>query len=57
MSNIQAMLLLAWRISNLYDNKKADMGQIALAKAWITEGGREVCKLGREICGGNGLLH
>ena len=57
MSNIQAMLLLAWRISKLYDNKKAGMGQIALAKAWITERGREVCKLGREICGGNGLLH
>jgi len=57
MSNIQAMLLLAWRICNLYDNKKADMGQIALAKAWITERSREVCRLGREICGGNGLLH
>jgi hypothetical protein len=47
MSNIQAMLLLAWRICSLYDSNKADMGQIALAKAWITERGREVCKLGR----------
>ena len=57
MSNVQAMLLLAWRICNLYDSNKAEMGQIALAKAWITERGREVCKLGRQICGGNGLLH
>jgi alkylation response protein AidB-like acyl-CoA dehydrogenase len=57
MSNIQAMLLLAWRVSDLYDNKKAEMGHIALAKAWITERSREVCRLGREICGGNGLLH
>jgi hypothetical protein len=36
MSNIQAMLLLAWRISVLYDNKQAEMGHIAFAKAWIT---------------------
>lgn len=57
MGNIQAMLLLGWRIASLYDNGKAEMGQIAMAKAWISERGREVCKLGREICGGNGLLH
>jgi len=36
MSNIQAMLLLMWRITALYDDKKANMAQIALAKAWIT---------------------
>lgn len=28
-----------------------------MAKSWITERGREVCRLGREIHGGNGLLH
>jgi hypothetical protein len=36
MSNTQAMLLLAWRITVLYDEKKVSMAQIALAKAWIT---------------------
>ena len=33
------------------------MGQIAMSKAWITDRAREVARLGREICGGNGLLH
>ena len=57
MGNIQAMLMLAWRIAIMYDCGKAEMGQIAMAKAWITERGREVVRLSREICGGNGLLH
>jgi alkylation response protein AidB-like acyl-CoA dehydrogenase len=47
MGHIQAMLMLVWRISGLYDKGTAEMGQIAMAKAWITERGREVCKLGR----------
>lgn len=47
MGNIQGMLMLAWRISVLYDTGKSDMAQIALAKAWITERAREVCRLGR----------
>ena len=28
-----------------------------MIKAWVTERAREVVRLGREICGGNGLLH
>lgn len=40
MGNIQGMLMLVWRISTLYDNGTADMSQIALAKAWITERAR-----------------
>lgn len=36
MSNTQAMLLLVWRISVLYDKYKADMAFIALSKAWIS---------------------
>lgn len=47
MGNIQGMLMLAWRISTLYDSGNSDMAQIALAKAWITERAREVCRLGR----------
>lgn len=40
MGNIQGMLMLAWRISILYDTGVSDMAQIALAKAWITERAR-----------------
>lgn len=27
-----------------------------MAKAWVTERTREVARLGREICGGNGII-
>ena len=27
-----------------------------MAGEWMRERGREVCRFGREICGGNGLL-
>lgn len=57
MANVQGILLMCMRISKLVDEGKAELGQIAATKAWVTERGREVCKLGREICGGNGLLH
>lgn len=57
MANTQAILLMCLRISNLIDEEKANIGQIAMAKAWISDRGREVVRLGREICGGNGLLH
>ena len=47
MGNIQAMLMLCYRLSQLYDSGKAQMGQIAMTKAWVTERGREVARLGR----------
>jgi acyl-CoA oxidase len=28
-----------------------------MTKAWVTERGREVAKWGREVYGGNGILH
>jgi len=40
MANVQGILLLCFRISNMIEDGKATMGQIALAKAWITERGR-----------------
>jgi hypothetical protein len=40
MATIQGMLLLCFRISTLVDEKKANLGQIAMAKAWITQKGR-----------------
>ena len=32
------------------------MGQIAMAKSYCTRVGREVCKIAREVLGGNGIL-
>jgi len=40
MGNVQGVLLVCSRISNLVDSGKAELGQIAMAKAWITERGR-----------------
>lgn len=47
MSTVQAMLLLCWRIANLYDEGKVEMAQIAMSKAWITERARDVARWGR----------
>jgi len=55
MATVQAMLLLSWRISNLVEAGQASIGQISLAKSWITLRGREVTALGREMLGGNGI--
>ena len=57
MSNIQAMLMLCWRIATMYDAGNVEMAQIAMAKAWVTDKARDVARWGREVCGGNGLLH
>ena len=48
---------MCFRISQLVDAKKARIGQIAMAKSFITERLREVTRWGREILGGNGILH
>lgn len=56
MANIQAMLLMVWRISNLYQEGKATIGMVGMAKAWCTKTGREVAALGREVLGGNGII-
>ena len=47
MSYVQAMLLMCWRVSSLYDSGKMEMSQAAMAKAWITDRAREVTRLGR----------
>ena len=56
MANIQAMLLMTWRISNLYSEGKATIGMVGMAKSWCTKTGREVAALGREVLGGNGII-
>ena len=57
MSGIQACLLLGCQVSKLADKNKLSIGQIAMTKAYITDRGREITRLGREIMGGNGILH
>lgn len=56
MSNIQSCLLLCFQISQLADEGNVSLGQIAMAKAHITERAREVVKWGREVFGGNGII-
>lgn len=55
MATTQAMLLMAWRVTKLTEEGKSTIGQIGMTKAWITLKGREVCALGREMLGGNGV--
>jgi acyl-CoA oxidase len=55
MATTQAMLLMVWRITKLMEQNNVTIGQIGMTKAWITLRGREVCALGREMLGGNGI--
>ncbi len=57
MANTQAILLMCYRLSKMADEGKITIGQIALAKAWCSERAREVAKWGREVYGGNGIIH
>ena len=56
MGHIQAMLLMAWRVTRLAEAKKLTIGIAAMSKAWTTKLLREVAQLGREMMGGNGIL-
>ena len=56
LGNIQAMTLLAWRLSTLHQAGRMTHEHASLAKAWTTLRGREVCALGRELLGGNGVV-
>lgn len=57
MASIQASLLYCFRISQLVDQNKASIGQIAMCKAFVTASGRDVVRWGREVFGGNGIIH
>ncbi|XP_058209302.1 acyl-coenzyme A oxidase 4, peroxisomal isoform X1 [Rhododendron vialii] len=56
LGNIQAMILVGWRLCKLYDSGKMTPGRVSLGKAWITSKARETTSLGRELLGGNGIL-
>jgi acyl-CoA oxidase len=57
MADIQAMMYLTKRISDLHQMGKATMGMAAMCKSWCTSKGRETISLGRELLGGNGILN
>lgn len=54
--NIQAMWLMAWRLSRLHEQGEMSHEMASVAKAWNTARGREVVALGRELLGGNGIV-
>ncbi|KAL3356788.1 hypothetical protein AABB24_017442 [Solanum stoloniferum] len=56
LGNIQAMLLVGWRLCKLYESGKMTPGQASLGKSWNTLRARETVSLGRELLGGNGIL-
>ncbi|XP_078177986.1 acyl-coenzyme A oxidase 4, peroxisomal-like [Carex rostrata] len=56
LGNIQAMLLVGWRLCKLYESGKMTTGHASLGKAWTSLKAREVVSLGRELMGGNGIL-
>jgi len=56
MGYIQAMLLMLWRMTRLYENKRLTGGMSSMTKAWVTSRCREVARLGREMLGGNGII-
>lgn len=54
--SIQAMFLMTWRLTKLYEEGRMTHEQASLVKAWTTLRAREVVALGREILGGQGIL-
>lgn len=56
LANVQAMLLVGWRLCKLYESGIMTAGHASLAKSWITLKARETAALGRELLGGNGVI-
>lgn len=56
LGNIQAMILVGWRLCKLYEKGAMTPGNASLGKSWITMRARETVALGRELLGGNGIL-
>ncbi|XP_077213359.1 acyl-CoA oxidase 4 isoform X2 [Tasmannia lanceolata] len=56
LGNVQAMVLVGWRLCKLYESGKMTPGHASLGKGWISLKARETVALGRELLGGNGIL-
>ena len=52
----QAMYLMAYRLSKLYEDGRMTHEQASLVKAWTSLRGRETVSIARELLGGNGIL-
>lgn len=55
-AQVQAMWLVAYRLTKLLDEGRMTHEQASLAKAWNTAKGREAIALARETLGGNGIV-
>ena len=53
---ISACLSLVVRVSQLHEKEETTMAHMALSKSQVTRMCREVVALGREVCGGNGIV-
>ncbi|RXH81857.1 hypothetical protein DVH24_036198 [Malus domestica] len=56
LGNVQAMVLIGWRLWKLYEAGKMTPGYASMGKSWITLRARETVALGRELLSGNGIL-
>lgn len=56
LAKCQSILSYLTRITKLQEQGKMTIGQIGLAKAYTTSNARDVARLCREACGGNGIL-
>ncbi|MES1907858.1 MAG: hypothetical protein MHM6MM_000896 [Cercozoa sp. M6MM] len=56
LGTIQAMWLLAERVTRMVEQGTARMEHITMVKAWNSLRGREVVALAREVVGGNGIV-
>eukprot|EP00887_Chlorella_sp_A99_P006329 scaffold3.g6329.t1 len=55
-ATVQAMFLMAWRLTQVAEGGRLTHEQASLVKGWNTLRAREVVGLGRELLGGNGIL-
>jgi glutaryl-CoA dehydrogenase len=56
LGDLTSMQLYAIRMARLIDDGKAEETMAALAKYYCTVKGRNVCRLARDVLGGNGVL-
>ena len=56
LAKCQSIASCLLRVTQLQEQGLMTIGQIGLAKAYTTQTGREVVRLCREVCGGNGIL-
>ena len=56
LSLCEMMVSYCIRVTQLIDQGKASIGLIGRCKALCSSLGGEVCRIAREVCGGNGIL-